>query len=116
MRAFIQEHLSQDGTKVALDFYTSALEVLQWGNVQWKDVSPEDKGATFKDSFVRGVKVLRLDAFLKVNQRRSFMRCAAPHFVRIGLYRKPWSGVQVSFVRSPGGRARPDERGCANSR
>ncbi len=79
MRAFIQDSLA-DGTDAALDFYTSALEVLQWGNVLWKDVSPEDKGASFRESFIRGVKVLRLDAFIKVHQRQPFRHACSFSF------------------------------------
>lgn len=69
MRAFLQDNFA-NGTEAALDFYTSALEVLQWGNALWTGVSPEEKGAIFRDSFIRGVKVLRLDAFIKVEQHR----------------------------------------------
>lgn len=70
MRAFLQDNFANGGTEAALDFYTSALEVLQWGNVRWPGVPPEEKGAIFRDSFIRGVKVLRLDAFIKVGQHR----------------------------------------------
>ncbi|KAI0374550.1 hypothetical protein BV20DRAFT_977181 [Pilatotrama ljubarskyi] len=64
MRAFIQGNLTED-VNASLDFYTSAIEVLRWGIQLWRDVPQEVKGAMFQDSFLRGVKCLRLDAMIK---------------------------------------------------
>ncbi|KAI1797526.1 hypothetical protein LXA43DRAFT_1056655 [Ganoderma leucocontextum] len=63
MRGFMEEKL-KNNVETALEFYTSALEVLQWGKELWKDVSFDDKGAVFRETFIRGVKCMRLDAFI----------------------------------------------------
>ncbi|OSD05835.1 hypothetical protein PYCCODRAFT_1361536 [Trametes coccinea BRFM310] len=64
MRAFIQENLI-GGTWAALDFYTSAIEVIRWGVQRWADVPVAEKGSIFQPTFLRGVSRLRLDACLK---------------------------------------------------
>lgn len=70
MQGFFKDHISNDFV-TALDFYNSAIEVLQWGTALWRDVSTEWKGAIFQTSFLRGVKCLRLDTFVKVCQSLS---------------------------------------------
>ncbi|KAI0688062.1 hypothetical protein C8T65DRAFT_675219, partial [Cerioporus squamosus] len=65
MRAFLEDSL-KNNIVTALDFYTSALEVLQWGQELYKDVPFSEKGQIFQPTFIRGVKSLRLDAFMKV--------------------------------------------------
>ena len=57
--------------ETALEFYNSAMEVLEWGSERWKDVAFEEKGAIFQPTFIRGVKCLRLDVLLKVNSMGS---------------------------------------------
>jgi len=66
MRAFFEDVL-RNNAETALEFYTSAIEVLKWGAERWKDVPSEEKGAIFQPTFMRGVKCLRLDALMKVN-------------------------------------------------
>ncbi|KAI1798214.1 hypothetical protein LXA43DRAFT_1107045 [Ganoderma leucocontextum] len=63
MRAFLEERL-KGNVETALDFFTSALDLLQWGKELWKDVSFEDKGEVFQPAFIHGVKCLRLEALL----------------------------------------------------
>ena len=70
MRAFIEDGV-RGNTEAALEFYNSAMEVLEWGSERWKDVPFEEKGAIFQPTFIRGVKCLRLDVLLKVNSMRS---------------------------------------------
>jgi len=41
---------------VALEYFTRAVEVLDWGSREWKDVSKDDRGAIFEWTFIRGVK------------------------------------------------------------
>ncbi|CDO72727.1 hypothetical protein BN946_scf184990.g10 [Trametes cinnabarina] len=64
LRAFMQENVMHD-IGAALDFYTSAIEVIQWGMQRWRDVPINEKGSIFQASFLRGVKCLRLDACIK---------------------------------------------------
>ena len=66
MRAFI-EYVFDINVETAVDFYTSALEVLRWGAESWRDVPFGEKGNIFQPTFMRGVKCLRLEALLKVN-------------------------------------------------
>ncbi|KAM5537059.1 hypothetical protein V8D89_009205 [Ganoderma adspersum] len=63
MRGFIEYRLNEN-FESALEFYTSALDLLQWGRVLWKDVPFEDKGSVFQSTFIRGVKGMRLDMLL----------------------------------------------------
>ncbi|KAI0651477.1 hypothetical protein C8Q79DRAFT_37630 [Trametes meyenii] len=64
LRAFAH-NLILNSVEAALDLYSAALEVLHWGNEVWKDASFEDKGAIFQDTFIRGIKCLRLNAFME---------------------------------------------------
>ena len=66
MRAFFEDAL-KNNVETALEFYTSAIEVLKWGAERWKDVHSEEKGAIFQPTFARGIKCLRLDTLLKVS-------------------------------------------------
>lgn len=65
MRGFMEYRLNEN-FESALEFYTSALDLLQWGRELWKDVSFEDKGAVFQPTFIRAVKGMRLDMLLAV--------------------------------------------------
>lgn len=56
----------KNNIETALEFYTSALDVLQWGKDLWKDVPYDDKGVVFRDTFMRGVRCLRLNALIGV--------------------------------------------------
>ncbi|KAI0735557.1 hypothetical protein C8Q76DRAFT_668224 [Earliella scabrosa] len=64
MRGIMEDYL-RDDAESAVQFFTSALDLLQWGNERFRNVSFEDKGAVFQPTFIRGVKCLRLDAFIK---------------------------------------------------
>ncbi|KAI9059649.1 hypothetical protein FKP32DRAFT_1579551 [Trametes sanguinea] len=64
MRAFMDENLT-GATWAAIDFYTSAVEVIRWGMQQWADVPVSEKGSIFQPTFLRGVKCLRLGTYLK---------------------------------------------------
>lgn len=65
IRGFMEYRLNEN-FESALEFYTSALDLLQWGRELWKDVSFEDKGAVFQPTFIRAVKGMRLDMLLAV--------------------------------------------------
>ncbi|KAI0358986.1 hypothetical protein OH77DRAFT_1420503 [Trametes cingulata] len=47
----------------ALDYYTAALEVLEWGMETWKNEDVQERGLIFQEAIVRAVKILRLRAF-----------------------------------------------------
>ena len=65
MRGFIEENL-KGNVESALEFYTSALEILRWGTELFQDVAESDRGVIFKSTFIRGVKCLRLNALMEV--------------------------------------------------
>ncbi|EIN06648.1 hypothetical protein PUNSTDRAFT_39831, partial [Punctularia strigosozonata HHB-11173 SS5] len=48
--------------KAAAYWYGEALHVLEWGQEAWKKVPRSQRGAIFEYTFVRGVRVLHLEA------------------------------------------------------
>lgn len=78
MRAFLENAL-KNNVETALDFYTSATEVLNWGIELWKDVPSDDKGAIFQPTFLRSIKCLRLDVLMKVNSCPAYNTRAHAH-------------------------------------
>ncbi len=65
MRGFVEDRLKGNAS-TALEYYTSALEVLQWGSRVFADVDDEQRGAVFQPTFIRSVKCFRLDALMGV--------------------------------------------------
>ncbi|KAH9949363.1 hypothetical protein B0H21DRAFT_688543, partial [Amylocystis lapponica] len=51
--------------ETALTLLQDAVTVLQWGAKKWEDVSKDDRGIIFEDSFLRGVKRMHLDIYCK---------------------------------------------------
>ena len=56
----------------AVEFYDRAVELLEWGREAWKDVPKDLRGAIFEDTFLVGVKAMRLDAYADVSISLSF--------------------------------------------
>ncbi|RXW19116.1 hypothetical protein EST38_g6722 [Candolleomyces aberdarensis] len=46
----------------AHEMLMNALDVLEWGRNQWPDVSKDDRGTIFEKNFIRGVKLMLLEA------------------------------------------------------
>lgn len=65
MRGFLENGLS-DNLDASLEFYNSAVEVLEWGRQVWRNEPKENRGAVFQSTFLRGVKSLRLEPLAKV--------------------------------------------------
>lgn len=65
MSGFLKEITEQD-YKSAVEFYRSAITVLEWGLVVWKDVSQEDRGAIFALTFVRAIRRFLIEAYMVV--------------------------------------------------
>ena len=60
---------SNDGPEngsAAMEYFSQAIGVLQWGRNVWQKVPREQKGEIFDNTFLRGVKRLFLSAFVKV--------------------------------------------------
>lgn len=59
---------SNDGPEngsAAMEYFSQAIGVLQWGRNVWQKVPREQKGEIFDSTFLRGVKRLFLSAFVK---------------------------------------------------
>jgi hypothetical protein len=46
--------------------YRQALEVLQWGRKEWKDVPTDDRGSMFELTYIRAVKRMYVTALIEV--------------------------------------------------
>lgn len=58
------------GDKVAaIEFFRRALDVLEWGSIEWKDVHCDDRGVIFEPSFINGVRKMHLEAMWEVRIR-----------------------------------------------
>ncbi len=67
-----QEHVP------ALQYYKSAITVLEWGLHTWPNVPNSERGAIFSETFVRGVRRLYLDVYLSVCTLL-YGTCLRPH-------------------------------------
>jgi hypothetical protein len=61
IHAFIQEKVNGN-PKLGLQFFDTAVEILETGRKWWPSVVLEDRGAIFLDTFLRGVRSMRLSA------------------------------------------------------
>jgi len=65
MRAFVTggfRGASQD----VLDWYERVIRTLELGCHEWPNVSKDQRGAIFQGTFLRGVRVLYLNAYMQV--------------------------------------------------
>lgn len=68
----------------AFEFFSRAVEVLEWGRQIWNDVSVEHRGVVFELSFIRGVRRLQLSCMHEVSCKFSWLlssRLFTPHSV-----------------------------------
>ena len=65
MRGFIEDRLT-GAIETALEFFTSALEVLEWGSRTFSHLEKEQRGGVFEPTFIRAVKSFRLDSLMGV--------------------------------------------------
>src|SRR5882762_2283476 len=68
MRAFWCASTNQYVT--AVELYRQALEILEWGRQDWKDVTSNDRGTIFEITYVRGVKRFYMTALMEVGKFR----------------------------------------------
>ncbi|PPQ99536.1 hypothetical protein CVT24_005326 [Panaeolus cyanescens] len=50
----------------AYEFFSRAIELLEWGRIMWKDVSTEERGVVFERSFIRGIKRMKLESMIAI--------------------------------------------------
>lgn len=77
MRAYMMEADDDRDYNVSLQYYRSALSVLEWGQQTWKDVPTSQRGVIFVPTFVRGIRRFYLNEYLKV----CFCHCIAKYAV-----------------------------------
>ena len=65
LRAYFADRSGQNKT-VAMQYYNSIVDVLEWGAKTWHDVPTSDRGVIFLKTFVRAVKRIRMEAYLSV--------------------------------------------------
>lgn len=65
MRGFIEGGL-RGRFDTAVEFYSRAIEVINWGRVAWENVSVEQRGVIFETSFLRGIRAMHLEALMQV--------------------------------------------------
>ncbi|KAH9927512.1 uncharacterized protein BXZ73DRAFT_48783 [Epithele typhae] len=70
LRAFLKDGL-EGNPAGSLDVYTSALEVLKWAAEKYKDVPSEERGTVLQPTFIRGVKAMRLNQYMKASLQTS---------------------------------------------
>ncbi|KAI9574032.1 hypothetical protein HD554DRAFT_582539 [Boletus coccyginus] len=68
MRAIFDKQL-KNASHVAVERLKQTLELLHWGRQVWRDVSKDDRGVIFQDTFVVGVKVIYLDALMEAHAK-----------------------------------------------
>lgn len=65
MRAFLSAGVTQNYPS-AIQFYEWALEIIERGRKIWRDVSTDDRGVVFEDTFIRGIRLLLNQAYMGV--------------------------------------------------
>ncbi|KAG2143156.1 hypothetical protein BD769DRAFT_1037172 [Suillus cothurnatus] len=63
MRSMLESHL-RGGPEVGIQFLKRAVDLLEWGRNIWKNVSNEDRGTIFQDTFLRSVRGMHLKMFM----------------------------------------------------
>jgi hypothetical protein len=63
-----------DKPKEAESILSEAVEVLQWGCRVWAKVPSEQRGVIFEQAFVRRVRCMHMEAFLKVHPLSASLR------------------------------------------
>ncbi|TDL17490.1 hypothetical protein BD410DRAFT_754403 [Rickenella mellea] len=64
MRAFFAAGITKD-YGASVEWYTNAIDLLDRGRMVWRNVSQENRGVIFSNTFVRGVRSLRLESYLQ---------------------------------------------------
>ncbi|KAA1479181.1 hypothetical protein DENSPDRAFT_846114 [Dentipellis sp. KUC8613] len=65
--AFLESEAMNDMVK-SLIVLDKILEILRWGRAEWPNASVSERGSIFTDTFVRGVRTMRLDRYMRALQ------------------------------------------------
>jgi len=63
MRAFFSASTNQ--YVAAIEYYSRAVEILEWGRHTWKDIPINDRGPIFELTFIRAIKRLYMTALME---------------------------------------------------
>jgi hypothetical protein len=69
----LESHL-RGGPEVGIQFLKRAVDLLEWGRNIWKNVSNEDRGTIFQDTFLRSVRGMHLKMFMDVRCKSYFFK------------------------------------------
>ena len=70
MKGFLNGGMRKDHAK-EVDFYQRAIDAIQKGRKLWANVPDDDRGSTFKESFLFAVQRCKLQAFVSVREYSS---------------------------------------------
>src|SRR5712664_460738 len=59
MQAYVSSNITQQ-YDTSVELYRQAVEILQWGRQEWKDVPSEDRGSMFELTYIRAIKRIPL--------------------------------------------------------
>jgi hypothetical protein len=70
MHGFMEGNTHGNHT-IEVEMLTRSIEILEWGQQEWSSVSKDDRGAIFEDTFIRGIRTMRLEALMHVSRTPS---------------------------------------------
>lgn len=110
MHGFITSALGREFEK-GLQYFSNALDVLRRGRKIWRDVSKEQRGTIFEETFIRGVRVLHLEATMQASVH--FLRSMTSPFTEIESSTpvlRPWKELETAARGSEDPRRRLIQR------
>ncbi|KZV60726.1 TPR-like protein [Peniophora sp. CONT] len=63
-RAYLESGMTQKFDN-AINLYDKVLRIMRWGRDEWPNASKDDRGAVLEDTYVLGVRRLRLGAYMQ---------------------------------------------------
>lgn len=67
MKGFVEQSIANNPAS-SLEYYSRAVNVLEWGRRVWRDVPAAQRGTIFADTFLAGVKNLRIESLMLVSR------------------------------------------------
>ncbi|TFY63263.1 hypothetical protein EVG20_g6395 [Dentipellis fragilis] len=65
--AFIQSEALHNDVQAVI-VLDKLLDILRWGRAEWPNASADERGSIFKDTFIRGVRTMRLNRYMRAIQ------------------------------------------------
>lgn len=62
----------RNNPEVGIQFLKRAVDLLEWGQNIWKNVTRTDRGMIFQDTFLRSVRSMHLRMFMDVRFESGF--------------------------------------------